>query len=124
MHVFICQWRCSPEWTSVPCYKALLLDDSTDTQPPCLYEKNDPSNEKPDFHRRGLINGLYNISSRQSTESALTVENSSTDYLAMGRGESLYFMNTQFERLVSGQESELGEAPPAYDVIGRSHAVR
>jgi hypothetical protein len=29
--------------------------------------------------------------------------------------DSLYAQNTQFERLVSGQESEVGEAPPSYN---------
>jgi arrestin-related trafficking adapter 3/6 len=31
------------------------------------------------------------------------------------QSESLYEQNSQFERLVSGQESEVGDAPPSYD---------
>ena len=33
------------------------------------------------------------------------------------RLESLLERTTQFERLITGQESEAGEAPPAYDEV-------
>ena len=33
-------------------------------------------------------------------------------------------LNDLFERLVSGQETESGEAPPAYDVCAREPLVR
>lgn len=33
---------------------------------------------------------------------------------------TLYEQNTQFERLVSGQESESGEAPPSYESVATS----
>jgi hypothetical protein len=62
--------------------------------------------------------------SRQSTDSASTVEGTPINGSVMSRGNSLYDRNTLFERLVSGQESEIGEAPPAYDGVSRSAAVR
>ena len=31
--------------------------------------------------------------------------------------ESLFEQNVRFERLVSGQESEVGQSPPAYDSL-------
>lgn len=35
-----------------------------------------------------------------------------------GGDPSLFDRNNQFERLVSGQESEIGEAPPSYVSVG------
>ena len=84
--------------------------------------KNRPSTVGTlNFYARGLFAGVDRMSSRQTANSASTMEGCG-DLLDMrrGRGGSLYDLNTQFERLVSGQESEAGEKPPAYGVVGRS----
>jgi hypothetical protein len=68
---------------------------------------------------------LEQVASRQSTDSASTAEsfpvNSTLPSLRLF--DSLYNRNSQFERLVSGQESERGEVPPAYEVVSRTTAV-
>ncbi|KIM87620.1 hypothetical protein PILCRDRAFT_4046 [Piloderma croceum F 1598] len=112
--VNILSCRCTPEWTSLPCYNKFTYDDSAATPPscPCIV-KNIPSVQTRELSR-GLYDGLDRIPSRQSTESVSTVESSSINSISILRGDSLYDLNTQFERLVSGQESEFGEAPPAY----------
>jgi arrestin-related trafficking adapter 3/6 len=111
----LCQCRCTPEWTSLPCYNKFTYDDSaaTSLSCPCII-KNIPSVQTPELLACGLYGGLDCIPSQQSTESVSTAENSSIDSVSLRRGDSLYDLNTQFERLVSGQESEFGEAPPAY----------
>jgi arrestin-related trafficking adapter 3/6 len=120
-----CQCRCTPESTSLPRYHELLHEHSTTKPPSCPCEiKNRTSAETGDFCSRGLFNGLDRISSRLFTDPASTVDSNPFHHLTLQRGDSLYDLNTQFERLVSGQESELGEAPPTYKVLGRLSTVR
>jgi hypothetical protein len=131
LSLILCQCRCNPEWTSLPHYTELLLDADAAPPPSCPCGVKVRSRSKPrapvDPHARGMFNGLDRIASRQSTDSASTVETSPINHSTMTslrRVDSLYDRNTQFERLVSGQESEIGEAPPAYDVVRRSTAVQ
>jgi len=55
------------------------------------------------------------VSSDSATSSS---ENPSTEERAEPPVQSLVRQSTQYERLVSGMESEVGEAPPAYESIG------
>ncbi|KIM76453.1 hypothetical protein PILCRDRAFT_826231 [Piloderma croceum F 1598] len=119
--VNILSCRCTPEWTSLPRYNKLFDGDSAATPPscPCIVESI-PSVGQREFHARGFLDRMP---SWKSTESISMVESSPVDPFNMRRGDSLYDLNTQFERLVSGQESEYGDAPPAYDAVGTSTAV-
>jgi len=125
VHILSC--RCNPEWMSLPRYTELLRDDCAAAPPSCpcgvkvrSRSKARASTDLWESHTRGVFNGLDRIASRQSTDSASTAEttpiNRGTTQLPRRR-DSLYDRNTQYERLVSGQESEVGEAPPAYDVV-------
>lgn len=64
---------------------------------------------------------LERITSRQSSDSssASAAETSPVSPAAtlrhMNRHDSLLRSNSIYERLMSGQETETGEAPPAYD---------
>lgn len=44
--------------------------------------------------------------------------------LAMSDTSSLYNRNTQFARLMAGEESELGEAPPRYDYVASAATMQ
>ena len=41
----------------------------------------------------------------------------SASRLPLSRGDSMQERSTQFERLIAGRESEMGEAPPAYEQV-------
>jgi hypothetical protein len=127
VHILSC--RCNPQWTSLPRYTEMLLDDSA-TAPrtcPCgfkLRERSKSRAVRDPYASRGMFAGmkLEQVNSRQSTDSASTAESSPINPSTMPslrQLDSLYNRNSQFERLMSGQESERGEAPPAYDVVPR-----
>ncbi|KAJ6631582.1 hypothetical protein B0H10DRAFT_1772333 [Mycena sp. CBHHK59/15] len=104
VHILSC--RCNPEWMSLPRYSA-SFEDPESVAPNC------PCN----VQRR---TGLERILSRQSTDSSASAAETSPVHATMPslrNVDSLFARNTQFERLVSGQESELGEAPPAYVTV-------
>ncbi|CAK5281850.1 unnamed protein product [Mycena citricolor] len=88
VHILSC--RCNPEWMSLPQYSS-SFEDPADELPPC-----------PCKERRTNLRRVH------STDSS-----SSHGDRAHAR-QSLLAQNTLFERLVSGLESEAGEAPPAY----------
>ncbi|KDQ50864.1 hypothetical protein JAAARDRAFT_41651 [Jaapia argillacea MUCL 33604] len=62
---------------------------------------------------------------RRSIDSVSTVEDIpmiNAQPLLLGTlSDSLFERNNQFERLIAGQESEIGEAPPAYEDVPRYH---
>jgi hypothetical protein len=131
----LCLWqcRCNPDWTSLPRYSKVLLDETATTSSSCpcgvnpkARSKNRTSQEIRDSYAR-VFNGLERIPSRKSSDSVSMVESSPINQATMPslrNRDSLYERSTQFERLISGQESEIGEAPPAYDVVARSTTVR
>jgi hypothetical protein len=89
------QCRCSPEWTALPHYLENFAGDPTDAQScPCVRK------------RKALLGGDPDFNSNRAADPGRP---------APPRRDSLLERNTQFERLISGQESELGEAPPSYD---------
>jgi len=131
--VQILSCRCNPDWTSLPRYSKVLLDETATTSSSCpcgvnpkARSKNRTSQEIRDSYAR-VFNGLERIPSRKSSDSVSMVESSPINQATMPslrNRDSLYERSTQFERLISGQESEIGEAPPAYDVVARSTTVR
>ncbi|KAJ7270032.1 hypothetical protein B0H12DRAFT_1094114, partial [Mycena haematopus] len=103
VHILSC--RCNPEWMSLPRYCASFEDPDNDISPNCPCEKP----------RRA---GLERMITRTSTDSASAAETSpvhATMPSLHHTADTLFARNTIFEHLVSGQENELGEAPPAYN---------
>ncbi|KAJ7653823.1 hypothetical protein B0H17DRAFT_957201 [Mycena rosella] len=103
VHILSVSCRCSPEWTSLPLYST-SFEDPTGAAPSCPCE----------ILRRG---GLERVHSHQSSDSAASAAETSPMHPAMPSlrsADTLFARNALFERLMSGQESELGEAPPAY----------
>ncbi|KAJ6593454.1 hypothetical protein B0H19DRAFT_921152 [Mycena capillaripes] len=104
VHILSC--RCNPEWTCLPQYSA-SFEDPSGVAPNCPCE----------VIRRG---GLARTITHHSSDSNASPAETSPVHAAMPSlhavaADSLFARNTLFERLVSGQESELGEAPPAYN---------
>ncbi|KAJ7018359.1 hypothetical protein C8F04DRAFT_167052 [Mycena alexandri] len=102
VHILSC--RCNPEWMSLPRYST-SFEDPAGVAPICPCE----------IVRRG---GLERVITHRSSDSTASAAETSPIPGAMPslRGtDSLFARNALFERLVSGQESELGEAPPAYE---------
>nr|GAT57857.1 predicted protein [Mycena chlorophos] len=98
VHILSC--RCNPEWMALPQYSS-SFDDPADAPASCPCQET----------RHGLLERMATHHSSDSGASAVV------DMHGHGHvhgADSLLARNTLFERLVSGQESEAGEAPPAY----------
>jgi len=76
-----------------------------------------------EYHPGFLYNlpaALERMASRQSSDSGASIAETNPVNPAVMRtlqhnnAESMLDTNSQFERLISGQETEMGEAPPAY----------
>ncbi|KAK7057584.1 arrestin-C domain-containing protein [Favolaschia claudopus] len=105
VHILSC--RCNPEWMSLPRYCASFDDPDHDVAPDCPCETT----------HNGKLERLV---TRQSTDSAASTADTSPIQPTMismhhPSSDTLFARNTIFEHLVSGQENELGEAPPAYN---------
>ncbi|KAF8891808.1 hypothetical protein BD779DRAFT_1513256 [Infundibulicybe gibba] len=101
-------------WSTLPEYTELFNDiEVIGDACPCSLRRP-TSND----HRTRIAPPLGSMGSRPSSESeASAVEGSlanRSNSTTQGN-DLLYRRNAQFERLVAGQESEFGEAPPAYD---------
>ncbi|KAJ7772092.1 hypothetical protein DFH07DRAFT_953375 [Mycena maculata] len=100
VHILSC--RCNPEWMSLPQYST-SFEDPTSVAPncPCDVQINGP---------------LERMLSRQSTDSSASAAETSPVHATMSlrTHDTLLARNVLFERLMAGQESEVGEAPPAY----------
>ena len=101
------QCRCSPDWTSLPPYLESFDNDFT-VIPNC------PCG----LTRRGAIPNT------RAPMEFMTAGQPYTSTSGMGRSPStlppngpLFDRSSQYERLISGQESELGEAPPMYTPV-------
>lgn len=112
------QCRCNPEWTSLPRYsEGFNPIEHVGLNCPCRART---SNQPDHTHRQPA---LSRVSSRESVDSCV----SATDGQAVNpvvmtslrsqphHQHDLVTANTLFERLVSGQQTELGERPPAYE---------
>ncbi|KAJ7821129.1 hypothetical protein B0H14DRAFT_3471811 [Mycena olivaceomarginata] len=104
MPVHILSCRCNPEWMSLPQYCSSFEDPDRSVAPNCPCE--------------GRRVGLERVATRHSSDSTASAVETSPVHLAMPSvhhpTDTLFARNTLFEHLVSGQENELGEAPPAY----------
>ncbi|KAJ7188705.1 hypothetical protein C8R46DRAFT_1157632 [Mycena filopes] len=101
VHILSC--RCNPEWMSLPQYST-SFEDPAAAAPNCPCEVL----RRPALERMGTHN------SSDSTASAAETSPLAGAMPSLRGPDTLLARNRQFERLVSGQESELGEAPPAY----------
>ncbi|KIJ15534.1 hypothetical protein PAXINDRAFT_169007 [Paxillus involutus ATCC 200175] len=111
--------RCTPDWTSLPRYDAALEGESVEDQSIC------PCSTR---HLRASSHGseappllLHPVTSRHSTHSGASSRSGtfSTHFQRDGLpSDSAMSRNNLYERLVSGLESETGEAPPSYESFG------
>ncbi|KAK0241334.1 hypothetical protein EDD85DRAFT_764391 [Armillaria nabsnona] len=130
--IMILSCRCNPEWSSLPHYTKSFEDPtSVAIQCPCQHQSLERARDKERERERdrhplpdlaGPFNGLERIGSGRSSDdsSASTVEASPLDPTSMRslrQAEEAMDESTLYERLVSGQQSIMGEAPPAYDSI-------
>ncbi|KAF9469986.1 hypothetical protein BDZ94DRAFT_1181644 [Collybia nuda] len=115
--IFSCQ--CNPEWASLPRYSE-SFNGTTGFVPKCPCEvKRLIENSAPNGPRTPpLPAALPRIGSSQSLDSnasRLGVDSVNTTISPSSHGNDLFFsQSNQYERLISGQESEMGEAPPTY----------
>ncbi|KAG6828251.1 hypothetical protein H0H92_008639 [Tricholoma furcatifolium] len=110
IHILSC--RCNPEWTSLPQY-AESFDDKSTILPKCPCEARRA--EELRLRRPTALERM--TSSHSSDSSASAAETSPINPRTMSSlrpAETLYSQSSQYERLISGQESEIGEAPPIY----------
>lgn len=117
---FTLQCRCNPQWTSLPRYTAEFEEiPALGQKCPCQIKRRAgaATNTGPSGPPEG--NALSRFASRLSTDSSTSLTGDSPLRPGMRSlqrtNQELYNRNEQFERLVAGQESESGEAPPAYE---------
>ncbi|KAJ7072695.1 hypothetical protein C8F01DRAFT_972326 [Mycena amicta] len=101
VHILSC--RCNPEWMSLPTYST-SFEDNTSAPLNCPCETRQP----------GVLQRMLSHHSSDSTVSAAETSPIHHAMPSLHGADTLFARNTLFERLVSGQESEVGEAPPAY----------
>ncbi|KAG2347465.1 hypothetical protein BDR05DRAFT_927310 [Suillus weaverae] len=116
--VRILSCHCTPAWTSLPRYYEVLERDFDGNRVscPCDLRAERSSHCGPndsELHTPVSLNRVVSIDSTvSSAENHLPAGHSGTLV------QTLAGRSTQYERLVSGMESEVGEAPPAYESIG------
>ncbi|KAF8070739.1 hypothetical protein FPV67DRAFT_1041012 [Lyophyllum atratum] len=113
IHILSC--RCNPEWSSLPRYSESFEDTST-VVPRCPCDVR----RAEEARIRSIMrpSALERMTSRQSADSFASAAETSPVSPGMmpslRSDDSLYSRSNQYERLISGQESEMGEAPPTY----------
>ncbi|KAJ3565551.1 hypothetical protein NP233_g7559 [Leucocoprinus birnbaumii] len=121
VHILSC--RCNPEWASLPRYSESLHQvEHVIRSCPCRtpqdlhYPRADP------YHPTTMYRPtLERTASRESTDSNVSAADDlpldpvSMASLRRPQVDELIAANTLFESLVSGQQSEFGERPPAYE---------
>lgn len=119
MPVRILSCHCTPAWTSLPRYYEVLERefDSKRVSCPCDIQaaRSAPhcGPNDSDLHTPVSLSRVVSIDSTvSSAENHSPAEHSGTLV------QTLVGRSTQFERLMSGMESEAGEAPPAYESLG------
>ncbi|KAG6861114.1 hypothetical protein C0995_003843 [Termitomyces sp. Mi166 len=103
--------RCNPDWTSLPPYSE-SFDDKCPVLPkcPCEVRRSEERLRRP----TALERMTSSLSTDSSASAAETNPVNPLTMVSLRPTESLYSRSTQYERLISGQESEIGEAPPTY----------
>ncbi|GLB37733.1 putative cyclin binding protein [Lyophyllum shimeji] len=107
--------RCHPDWASLPRYSE-TFDDTSTVLPKCPCDVR----RDEEIRMRSLTrpSPLERMTSKHSADSVASAAETSPvnpgTMPSLRPQDSLYGRSTQYERLISGQESETGEAPPAY----------
>ncbi|KAF8229035.1 hypothetical protein L208DRAFT_1364283 [Tricholoma matsutake] len=110
--------RCNPEWTSLPSYLE-SFDDGFSITPRCPCELAHGGGNKVPGTTAGVHtrpSNLESMTTRQSHTSSSGCERS-TATTTLPQNDSMFNRSNQYERLISGQESEFGEAPPTYTPV-------
>ncbi|KAG1824348.1 uncharacterized protein BJ212DRAFT_1319518 [Suillus subaureus] len=118
--VRILSCHCTPAWTSLPRYYEVLERDFNRKRVscPCDLQASHSSHCGPndsELHTPVSLNRVVSIDSTVSS-----AEHHSTVGHSRMLVQTLVGRSTQYERLMSGMESEVGEAPPAYESIGNA----
>lgn len=111
------QCRCNPEWTSLPPYME-SFDNGFNVTPKCPCEitrDSDTSSTSAGIHRHSST--LERTAGGQPCINSSGVESSPVIQNTLPRNDPLFSRSSQYERLISGQESELGDAPPMYTPV-------
>ncbi|KAG5652841.1 hypothetical protein H0H81_003403 [Sphagnurus paluster] len=111
IHILSC--RCNPQWSSLPEYSA-SFDDKHAVVPKCPCDVRRAEEARLRSMRPSALERMVSRQSSDSGASAAETSPINGTMPSLRTGESLYDQNTQYERLISGQESEMGEAPPTY----------
>lgn len=117
--VRILSCHCTPAWTSLPRYYEVLEHDfDRRVSCPCDLRASRNSHCGPNDSELHTPISLNRVVSIDSTVSS--AENHSPAGHSGTLVQTLVGRSTQYERLMSGMESEVGEAPPAYESIGNA----
>ncbi|KIJ66043.1 hypothetical protein HYDPIDRAFT_87351 [Hydnomerulius pinastri MD-312] len=115
--------RCTPEWTSLPRYDEALEGDSPEDQSTCPCSTRHLPKPRTRSHGGEPQPILLNrVTSHQSTDSNTSSVGSQSRHVHSNAhclpdgspSDSLVSRSNLYERLISGLESETGEAPPSY----------
>ncbi|KZT21064.1 hypothetical protein NEOLEDRAFT_801051 [Neolentinus lepideus HHB14362 ss-1] len=135
VHVLSCM--CNPDWIALPPYSEIVAGAILPQPRACPCKRGSPPSLEGDVlemptprlnhvHQNALASSsgthaLERIDSRRSTDSLEGDSRpSAMDHSpSPARGDILAERSRRFERLVAGQESEIGEAPPPYQEIAR-----
>ncbi|KXN87481.1 Arrestin-related trafficking adapter 3 [Leucoagaricus sp. SymC.cos] len=128
IHILSC--RCNPEWASLPRYSESLHQvEHVIRSCPCRTPQDSHPHPPADTHHVASMYRptLERTMSRDSTDSNVSAaDDQPIDGMFMASLrppglDDLVMANTLFERLVSGQQSEMGETPPAYEMATTQH---
>ena len=117
------QCRCNPEWTVLPHYSESFPGEDGDMGQDCpciLKRKAQLLADSPPTPAAVPVS--LNSSFVDRRASRANPSQSPLRITTRTRSDSLLARSTQFERLISGQESVGGEFPPAYDDVAASPA--
>jgi len=123
--VVILSCRCNPDWVSLPSYTEVFDDTVQDITPTCPCRSRQKSvPPSPGSSADSLTSAGPEVASTSHAPSSSSSpspwfsqfsSNPQNHHLPSVYTETMLQSSSLFERLVSGQESETGEAPPAYD---------
>lgn len=116
--VRILSCHCTPAWTSLPRYHEVLERDFDNRRVSCPCDlraarSSHCGTNDNELHTPVSLDRVFSIDSTVSS-----VDNHSPAGHSGTLVQTLVGRSTQYERLMSGMESEAGEAPPAYESIG------
>ena len=117
------QCRCNPEWMSLPHYSESFpgQDGDLGQDCPCILKRKAQLRADPDPTPASPLVSV-NLGSANRRASRPSPPEPPLRITTRARSDSMLDRSTQFERLVSGQESVGGEFPPAYDDVAASPA--